>query len=217
MKVSYYKPILIILFLATAGTQAAIAQQDSTLEKLDTSVVNPDTTIAQPETTENYQPYNAPPDEDKVPFGQRLVFGGIIGMQFGTVTVVDIEPIIGYKITPKLIGGIGIKYIYYEVNDPFYGNYSTNIYGGSVFGRYFILENIFAHVEYELLNLEVPNDFFPYDLTRLNIYSFLVGGGYSQQIGNNAAIGIAILYNLTEEEAYPYENPIIRIGFGIGF
>lgn len=180
-------------------------------------VIAQDTTSAPP----NYKPE----DENKIPFGQRLVFGGGLGLQFGDQTMIDIEPIIGYKITPQLIGGIGVKYIYYNTKYYYYYSngtsqlveYSTNIYGGSVFGRYYFIENVFGHVEYEVLSLEVPDDFNYGEYVRTNITSFLVGGGYSQALGENASIGISVLYNLTEDNYSPYSNPIIRIGFGFGF
>ena len=188
-----------IIIFVSGGTQILFAQQDS---------------------TQSYQPYNSR-EGNSESFGQRLVWGGNFGLQFGDVTVVDIEPIIGYKITQQLIGGIGIKYIYYKYKYFVPPNYlfeaSTNIYGGSVFGRYYFIESFFGHVEYELLNLEVPNEFYPYNLFRKNISSVLVGGGYSQQIGEHAVLAITLLYNLTEENYTPYENPIIRIGFGFGF
>ncbi|MFI5218146.1 MAG: hypothetical protein ACHQNT_01570 [Bacteroidia bacterium] len=176
------------------------------------------------DSTSAPQPYKTE-DENKISFGQRLVFGGVIGLQFGDQTIVDIEPVIGYKITPQLIGGIGVKYIYYNTKYYYYYSngasqlveYSTNIYGGSVFGRYYFIENVFGHVEYEILNMEVPDDFNFGEYVRTNIASFLVGGGYSQSLGANSSIGIAVLYNLIEDNYSPYANPIIRIGFGFGF
>lgn len=173
---------------------------------------------AQQDSTESYKPYKMK-DESRPSFGQRLVFGGNFGLQFGTQTIIDISPVIGYKITEQLIGGIGIKYLYYKteyyINSNLY-KYSTNVYGGSVFGRYYITPNLFAHSEYEVLNLEVPDDF-GIGYMRTNITSVLVGGGYSQPLGDHASIGITLLYNLTEDAYSPYQNPILRVGFGFGF
>ncbi|MBK9045856.1 MAG: hypothetical protein IPL74_03855 [Bacteroidetes bacterium] len=45
----------------------------------------------------------------------------------------------------------------------------------------------------------------------------LVGGGYAQEIGANASLVLMLLWNLTEEQYSPYQNPIIRIGINAGF
>ncbi len=178
---------------------------------------------AQKDSTESYRPYSM--DNDMGTFWDRIVFGGNLGLQFGTSTIIDVSPIIGYKLTPKVLTGIGIKYLYYKTQYQYlYQNvvitqsYSSNTYGGSLFGRFYVTDNFFAHVEYEVLNMDVPNDLNYYaDYMRSNVTSFFVGGGYSQPLGTNASMGIALLYNLTEEKYTPYPNPIIRVGFGFGF
>lgn len=152
---------------------------------------------------------------DNVPFGQRLIFGGNIGLQFGRYTFVDISPLVGYKVTDQLIMGLGATYIYYSVDD-FPYKYSTNIFGGRAFTKYYLMENLFAHVEYEILNMEVLDDL-TYKLVRTNIPSLFVGGGYRQMMGERSAFELLLLYNLMEERNSPYQNPIIRAGFVFGF
>lgn len=146
-------------------------------------------------------------------FTDRLFFGGNLGAQFGSQTLVEIAPLIGYKINDRLNAGVSLKYIYYKIN---YNNirYSTNIYGGGPFARFFVLENLFIHTEYELLSLEVQDLYGK--LYRKNIASVFAGGGYRQMIGDNAALDLLLLYNLNDNRHSPYENPIIRIGFALG-
>ena len=149
-------------------------------------------------------------------FWDKVYFGGNFGLQFGNQTLVDINPLVGYKLTEKLSVGFSLTYIYYHVTDPYYPiDYSTNIYGGSIFTRYYFLENIFAHVEGEVLNLEVPN-YFLNRFVRENIFGFYVGGGYRQPLGDRSSMNILLLYNLNEDRYSPYQNPIIRVGFGFG-
>jgi hypothetical protein len=159
-------------------------------------------------------------DRDQKPgFGERIFWGGNLGMQFGNLTYVDISPLAGYKITEQVHAGIGATYIYYRYKD-IYGSFETSIYGGRVFGRYFPMENLFAHVEYELLNLEVPESVSGTNysnLVRDYISSVFVGGGYAQPIGDRSALILMVLFNLTEEQYSPYQNPVIRIGFNAGF
>ena len=101
-------------------------------------------------------------------------------------------------------------------------SYETSIYGGRIFGRYYFLDNLFGHLEWEILNMDVPstntiNGVQSYDYIRDNIMSLMVGGGYAQPIGSNAAITLMILWNLTEEQYSPYQNPIFRLGIAAGF
>jgi hypothetical protein len=143
-------------------------------------------------------------------FGQRLYYGGNLGLQFGTQTVIDINPIVGYRINPKLSAGIGIKYQYYKYKNIGY-TYETNIYGGSVFGRYNVFDGLFAYTEYAIINLEAFDT-----RKRTDVFSWFVGGGYAQPLGSRASMNIMILYNLTETRYTPYTNPIFRVGFGVG-
>lgn len=141
----------------------------------------------------------------------RIFFGGNFGLQFGTQTVVDINPIVGYRINNRLSAGVGAKYLYYKYKDRLY-SYETNIYGGSIFGRYAVTESLFAYSEYEMINLSV---FDPYE-RRVDVGSLFVGGGYSQPIGGRSSLYLMLLYNLNESTYSPYQNPIIRMGIGIG-
>jgi hypothetical protein len=89
---------------------------------------------------------------DASPLKNRFFFGGSLGLQFGSATYIDVSPLVGYKITPKLHAGVGLTYIYYKVKDSYYNYaYETSIYGGRVFGRYYILDNLFGHAEFEIL------------------------------------------------------------------
>ncbi len=74
---------------------------------------------------------------------------------------------------------------------------------------------LFAHVEYEVLSIEYAHD--PTTDMRKTINSLFVGGGLYQQMGSRGFATIAVLYNLLETEYSPYSNPVIRIGFGVGF
>jgi hypothetical protein len=155
---------------------------------------------------------STPPVNYKPTFKERIILGGNFGIQFGSITLIDVSPQVGYRISDRLIAGVGATYQYYDDN---YYHYSTNIFGGRTFLRYYVFRNFFAHAEYELLNYE-PYYTSPFESGRVNVNSYLVGGGYTQQIGGNSFIGFEILWNLNETQYTLYNNPIIRIGFGMG-
>jgi len=142
----------------------------------------------------------------------RIVIGGGFWAQFGTITLVEISPTVGYLITDNFLAGVGGRYIYYSERVTSAFTFKTNVYGGSVFTQYYFLENFIAHLEYEVLNLE---DFSEPE-TRVNINSLFVGGGYRSMIGSNAFASILLLYNLNDDLNSPYSNPVIRFNFGFG-
>ncbi|MFW6096163.1 MAG: hypothetical protein ACOC8S_06985 [Bacteroidota bacterium] len=164
-------------------------------------------------------------DEEKKEFKDNLFFGGSLWAQFGTVTQVEVAPVAGYHISPRFDAGIGLRYIYYRTSSSLLQDYSAHIYGGSVFTRYILIQELdeviplkikgrlVTHFEYEGLNMpsrmaimeNIPGD-------RFWSHNYLIGGGLQQKIGKKAYLNILILYNLNQKSYSIYENPIIRIG-----
>ena len=149
---------------------------------------------------------------DSIPFKDRLYFGGNLGLQFGTVTFIDISPLAGVMITPRLSGGAGLTYQYYDDNR-FYGANGSS-YGGRLFGRYNILPNIFAHVEYENINWNAYN-LVSEDFQRTWTDALFVGGGYFAPFGQRGGANFTFLYNfLYDNQSSYYAEPyVIRVGF----
>lgn len=166
--------------------------------------------------------------EPKSDFFDRFVFGGGLGLQFGTLTFIDVSPMIGYKITERLESGIGLTYKYYKYND-FYTDQTTgqkidlksDMYGASVYSRYHILENVFAHVEFERLRYNYENIYSSggqiiRDPLHTYINGLFVGGGLRQNITKGSFLYIMALWDLIEDPNSPYQNPIIRMGVMLG-
>ncbi len=166
--------------------------------------------------------------EEPPPFKERIFFGGNFGLTFGNTTSIIISPIAGYRVSPRLSAGIGLRYEYLKSNYPGYVPYDTHIFGGSIFSRFMIIHNIsevlglgamnsgiFLQGEYEMLSLE--SQYFdlinPTPGERFYLHSILVGGGIYQPIGNRSAFLLSVLWNLNESYNSIYANPIIRIGF----
>ncbi|TVR79006.1 MAG: hypothetical protein EA412_07180 [Chitinophagaceae bacterium] len=146
----------------------------------------------------------------------RFFMGGGIGAGFGTYTYVNVSPMAGYFVTDRLALGLGGIYQYFNYR-PY--NFSTNIYGGSVFSRFYILENFFAHAEYEVINLEgfvIDNTGGIVERGRLNVDAFYLGGGYAQPVGRNSAFYFMALFDLLQSQYSVNRNPVIRVGFMVG-
>jgi len=186
-----------------------------------------------------------PAAQSKPTFSERLVFGGSLGLSFGSYSsLVDISPIIGYAITNDFMAGIGLTYKYYQYNkyylnlsDGSLSNLKMNIYGGSLWSRYFltrtdipVIENTFLHVEYEPLFIAHDYKFnpngsyvdpfgmrFSKERENITLNGIFVGGGLRQPVGKRAFMYLEVLWNLNEELYSIYSNPRIRIGIAAGF
>jgi hypothetical protein len=168
--------------------------------------------------------FGQPASEKKSEFKmqKRLYFGGGVGFGMSSyATSLMIAPVIGYRLTPDVDIGTRLNYTYYRYNDsPL--KYSTNNFGAGVFARYylFFFSDLFIHAEYEALNYErvyINNLTWEVDhKEREWVSSLFLGGGYRQWIGQNAFVGITVLFNLLDSYDSPYSNPIFRIGVGVG-
>jgi hypothetical protein len=155
--------------------------------------------------------------EKAPPIRERLFFGGSLGLQFGTVTNIQIAPIVGLWLRPRIAIAAGPEYQYYK--DPYY---HTDIYGGKAYLEYVVIKNIgaflsggsstgiFLHLEDELLNLETyqVNSY-----ERVNVNTILGGAGISQQIGSRSSVNLMFLWVLDDSGYSLYNNPEIRISF----
>jgi hypothetical protein len=174
-------------------------------------------------------------------FWHRVSVGGSLGLQFGTVTAINISPEVMLRVVDQFHLGVGFSYDYIQSRNYFWDNpnqqyldFKANVYGGRIFARYYLrslfdnaLGNIFAHTEYEYLYYTRPfkldpsgtiYDPFGYTYKQgkdfLEINSLFVGLGYEQPITERAFIDIVILYNVNETYTSPYSNPVFRLGFG---
>lgn len=163
------------------------------------------------DTTDFFNKEQAKKSEPKPPYNLRdhLFTGGNFGLQIGTITLIDISPLIGYRITKRFSAALGISYTYFKDNRP--PTYTQSIYGARFISRYFIFDNLFIHGELEGLNSK-----WDYYKKPFIIYNVLGGGGYRQAISDRVFFDAMLLWNFTPTIYTPYVNPIIRIGFNIG-
>lgn len=151
------------------------------------------------------------------PLKDRIVTGGGLGLGFGSVQdFFSVSPVIGYRLTTKLLAGTGITYRYTNYKPL---RIKLNDYGLSPFLRYTVYRNIFLQTEYEFLNYEFPVNYT--ETRRMSFDSFLAGGGFIQPLGNRLSFYLMALYNFSYQGntgVYsPYDSPIVfRAGINIG-
>lgn len=159
--------------------------------------------------------------EKPPPLKERLFFGGNFGLQFGTYTDIQVSPVIGLWVLPRLAVAAGPDYRFYKFRDE-----HTNLYGGKIYVQYVVIRDIssvipiggntgiFFHLENELLSLEssywkTP----PLISDRFYINTVLAGGGISQPIGRRSSLNIMVLWELNDSGYEVYNKPEIRFSF----
>ena len=186
---------LSIVFLLVAFS-FTLAQQDSTI------------TVAQPQAQKTNEP-------------SKVYYGGGIGFNFwGDIFRISVEPMVGYKFTPKFSAGVKLMYEYI--------NYSTtpertyNNYGGSIFSRFRVIPQFYLHAEFAYYSYKYSSTTIldePYDSEREWVPFLLLGGGYSQQISRNTWAYVQALWDVIQDDKSPYSggDAWISVGVGVGF
>ena len=143
--------------------------------------------------------------------------GGGIGLGFGDVTFVTVEPMVGYRAAKRVtIGGGPI--FRYRSDDRVSPSLDTTDYGAAIFGRYHVTRPVFVQLEYQYLSYE---RLFTGGSTDRSGYNSLFGGaGFSQPVGKNVSFFVTAMYNFLYErnEPSPYDEPwVLRAGVGFHF
>ena len=155
--------------------------------------------------------------QKKEPFSfNKIYFGGGVGFSFGSYTRIAVYPMLGYKFTPKLSGGIEVGYEYISDNR-YASNYKTSNYGASAFARYRIIPQLYFHVEPAIYNFKYGYN--TDDSNREWVKFLFVGGGYSQKIAPNTWAFAQVKFDVLRDSASPYSNwaPFWNVGVSIGF
>lgn len=159
-----------------------------------------------------YQALAAQTNQDKPELTDRFLVGGGLGLQFGTITFVELSPKIGYRITDHFAAGVGGTYKFFR-DRRFDRDYSTSMYGGRLFLQHDIYESFFGYGEFEILSYE------GYDMSgnisQITSENILFGAGYKQWFSRKAYAYLLLLYNINETIETPYSNPVFRTGFMI--
>ncbi len=163
-------------------------------------------------------------EEERPPIKERIFFGGNFSLQIGTYTDIELSPLVGVWIFPRIAVAAGPSYRFYKFLDE-----KTNIFGLHTYAQFVFLRDLdkilptgmhtslFLHIEEEILSLESkfwkPTTYIESQPRRFYEYATLAGAGISQQIGIRSSVNIIFLWSLTSSEYALYNNPEIRISF----
>lgn len=143
---------------------------------------------------------------------ERLYFGGGFGLSGGSnYANISLSPIVGYMITSRLSGGVGVTYQFVKS-----GNYNDNRYGGQLFLRMNLFKGIFLYSSYEFLNY-TPVSFSGIEGPRTTVARLPIGAGLSQPIGKRSSINFLAAYDLLyDNNLGAYASPwIFSVFFSI--
>lgn len=155
------------------------------------------------------------------PLKERLFYGGNFSLQLGTITSIEVSPIIGLWVLPRLAIAVGPSYSFYK-----YYDVKTDFYGGRSYVQFVVFRDLdkfiplgihtsfFLHLEDEMLSLESDSwSNAPVNTKRFLVNTVLSGVGISQQIGTRSSVNFMVLWALNDSGYEIYSNPEIRIGF----
>jgi hypothetical protein len=152
----------------------------------------------------------------------KLFVGGNLGLAFGTYTIVNISPLVGYHFTNVLAAGVGLNYSYYGYDNGLYTSKQTYA-GMSLFGRVYPIPQLFIQVQPELNYMwasqtpDAGQQFLPYKINQF-VPSLLMGGGAAIPTGANGAIMISVMYDVLQNIWSPYyHQAVYGFGYNIGF
>jgi len=179
-------------------------------------------TVYDPQTTVTDQQPNKP--DQRPPLRERLFFGGNFGLQFGDYTNIEVSPMVGVWVLPRVAIAAGPSFQYYATP-----NFKTSIYGGNTFVRFMFLQDlnnilpvgihlgIFGQAMYEGLSLDDSYvsliSGLPDSGGRTYSDAILLGPGISQLLGGRASLNLSFLWALKQPAYYTYGSPEIRVSF----
>lgn len=199
-----------LLIFCCAGAFQAIAETAPAAETGDEVNSQPATAAPMPATAKSSD------SKSQRSLRDNLFFGGYINFSFGSYTVIGIEPMVGYRVTPKFSAGVKVRYNYIE-DDRYAQTYTTSTYGGSIFGRYFLTPKFYAQAEAASYNYETfylgggsERDWVPF---------VFLGGGLRQPLSERTWLNVEILFDVLQDDGSPYDDwsPFFSIGVGAGF
>jgi hypothetical protein len=158
--------------------------------------------------------------EEKPPIKDRIFYGGNFALQLGTFSDIEILPVVGFWVRPKIAIAAGPGFRFYSFRSE-----RTNIFSARSYIQLVLLRDIdklvpigvhtsiIAQLEDEVLSLDSRYwHNVGYEPKRFWVNSVLAGPGVSQQLGKRSSLNIMFLWTLNDNGYQIYSSPEIRLG-----
>ena len=133
---------------------------------------------------------------------ERVVFGGDLGLDFGTITMVRLNPMVGAYVNKWWLIGLGGSFSYFSSKIMHYRDFT---YGGLVFTEVYPIKYVVLHLEDWEVNLY---DGYNYERVWTNVW--YLGGGFRQKLGKKSMVNYMILWKLNQSKYFD-NRPVFRI------
>ncbi len=155
--------------------------------------------------------YVTTPKQDEKPWvwHENLFYGGGLGLAFGNVTAINLNPQVGVKVLPWLGTGVGLDY-------NFVGSSGRNIQTVGPTGFVRLRPMDFFIAQAEITQVFVRERFNAQEFN-YNFPMALVGIGYQEGTREGGGFFIMVMTDLIDDPISPFPGLIFRTGFSIGF
>ncbi|RYY31225.1 MAG: hypothetical protein EOO04_02090 [Chitinophagaceae bacterium] len=156
----------------------------------------------------------------------RLFAGGNFALNFGSITIVNISPQLGYRFNRYLAAGVGVnaQYSSFRTLNAYDGSTFSRenfgVGGLNIFGRFYPIDQVILQVQPEANYVWGKVKYYnPAQEVKLDgkiVPSVLVGAGGAIPMGGAGAFIVMAQYDLLQNERTPYGNKIF-FNFGYNF
>ena len=211
--------IAFIFFTVSGFAQDTIQGQVVRVDTVKIENVRVDTVYVQ-DQTQTQAPVQEPKESQQQQSqnkNDKVYYGGYANFAFGKYTIIGVEPMIAYKLLPKLSIGGKFSYEYFK-NSNYSPTKEGSNYGIGAFSRLRIARKFYAHVEFS----EMSNKLYADNEGNSNrqwISFLFIGGGFSQPITKNTSLNAEVLWDVLQNNDSPYKTvePIFNVGIAVGF
>ena len=153
-----YLLIMLFLFANTGFAQDTIPGQVIRVDTVKIQQVRVDTVyVPEQQQAQNQAQQPKESQQKSQSKNDKVYYGGYANFSFGKYTIIGVEPLIGYKIIPKLSIGGKLSYEYYK-NKNYSPTKEGSNYGIGAFSRLRIARRWYAHVEFSEMNYKLYNE-----------------------------------------------------------
>jgi hypothetical protein len=157
----------------------------------------------------------------------KLFAGGSFGLTFGSYTLINLSPQIGYRFNKYLAAGTGLNLIYAsQKEEDIYGRDYRKVVQGiaglNLFARFYPVQQFLIQIQPEGNYIFGKQIFYQpvketYKLDAEIVPSLLAGGGLVVPSGKGEFI-TTIMYDVLQKPNSPYGNrPIVNVGYNFNF